>query len=372
MVRYPVGGIHLWMLSWLLGFKSLGHDVYFVEKNGWPDSCYDLTTRVMSDDCSYGVRAVSDLLSRFELDHNWCFVDARGRYHGLPRERVTGLFESADLFVDFEGSEWLEEAAGVPLRVMVDSEPGWHQMRLEQQRAGLNGGTPDYYHRYYTIGLNIGTCYSSAPTASRHWRPILPPILVELFPYHSVNRLSPFTTVMNWNAHKHIEFGGVVYGQKAAEFAKFMNLPERTPARMQIAVSGTRVPRQELINHGWDVLNADDLSVSIDAYKTYILGSKGEFSVAKHVYVATNSGWFSHQGGYYLASGRPVVVQETGFSRHLPTGNGLFAVNTVEEAADAIEVIDKDLEKQSRCAREIALEFFDARRVLKDFLDAIN
>src|SRR6185295_15311989 len=106
MVREPLGGIHLWVLSWLLGMHRLGHDVYLVEKSGWPDSCYDLSKRVMTDDCAYGVRAVSDLLLRFGLAQNWCFVDAGGNYHGLSRERLQTLFRAADLFIDFEGKEW--------------------------------------------------------------------------------------------------------------------------------------------------------------------------------------------------------------------------------------------------------------------------
>jgi hypothetical protein len=370
MVRYPVGGIHQWMLGWLLGFKRLGHDVYLVEKSGWPDSCYDLSKRVMTDDCAYGVRAVGDLLHRFGLDQNWCFVDAAGYYHGLSRERLQALFRAADLFIDFEGKEWLEEAADVPLRVMLDSEPGWHQMRLERNANGTSRAS--YYHHYYTIGSNIGTPLSSAPTADRQWRHIFAPVLVELFPYHPVDPDSPFTTIMNWNAHRHIEFGGITYRQKEAEFAKFIDLPGMTAARMRVAVSGSKVPRQELRSHGWDVLNADDISVSIDAYKAYILASKGEFSVAKHVFVATNSGWFSHQSGYYMASGRPVIVEETGFSAHLPVGEGVFAVRTPEEAADAIEELNRDFERHSRRAREIALEYLDAPRVLAKFLQEIG
>ena len=370
MVRYPVGGIHLWVLSWLLGLQRLGHDVYVVEKSGWPDSCYDLSKRLMSDDCSYGVGVVDAVLSRFGLAQHWCFVDAAGRYHGLSRERVDALFKSADLFLDFEGAEWLEESAGVPLRVMLDSEPGWCQIKMEHARdAGQESSSHQYY---YTIGRNIGTDRTSAPTGGKTWRHIFPPVLLDLAPYNQPRLDAPFTTVMNWKSHKHVEYNGHQYGQKDDEFPRFIDLPRRTPARMQIAVSGSAVPREELRSHGWIVLNADDISTSLDSYQAYILASKGEFAVAKHVFVATQTGWFGHQQGYYMSTGRPVVLDETGFSAHLPVGCGLFGVKTVEEAAQAIGEINGDYVRHSRRAREIAVEFLDASRVLSSFLTELG
>jgi hypothetical protein len=369
MVRYPVGGIHQWMLGWLVGLQRLGHEVYLVEKSGWPRSCYDLSKRIMTDDCSYGVSVVNALLERFALERNWCFVDASGHYHGLPREHVQALFKSADLFIDHEGLEWLDEAADVPLRVFVDGEPGWYQIKLEKD-PNLNR-TFNYTH-YYTDGTNIGTDRSCAPTGGREWRHLVSPVLTEFFPYHPVNAEAPFTTVMNWNSHKHIEFQGVTYRQKEAEFAKFIDLPRRTPARMEIAVSGSNVPWEQLKSYGWNVRDADDVTVSIDSFRDYILASKGTFTVAKHVFVATNSGMFAEREAYYMATGRPAVVEETGFSAYLPVGRGLFAVRTVEEAANAIDEIMGDFERHSRAAHEIAIEFFDAPRVLGKFLKELG
>ena len=173
---------------------------------------------------------------------------------------------------------------------------------------------------------------------------------------------------MKWQSHKHVEFNGLKYGQKETEFARFIDLPRRTTARLEIAVSGSNVPREELRRHGWSVVNADDISRSLNSYQEYLRASKGEFAVAKHVFVATNSGWFGHQQGYYLASGRPVVLDETGFSAHLPVGGGLFAVRSVEEAVQALDEINRDFDRHSRIARNIAAEFLDAPRVLTSFL----
>lgn len=370
MVRYPLGGMNQWVIAWLIGFQQLGHDVYFVEKSGWPNSCYDLSKKVMTDDCSYGVGVVDTLLRRFGLEDKWCFVDASGRYHGLSRERVEAIFKSADLFVDLEGNEWLVEAANTPLRVFVDGEPGWFQIKMENSlRAGQEWPHYDYY---YTDGRNIGTDRSTAPTAGKQWRHIFSPVLVEFYPYCPVNKDAPFTTVMNWQSHKQVAFDGMIYGQKDVEFAKFAHLPRRTTTPLEIAVSGKNVPIQQLREYGWRVRDADEVAMTVDSYKQYILASKGEFSVAKNVFVATNCGWFGDREGYYMASGRPVVVQDTGFSTHLPCGQGLFAVRTVDEAVAAIEAINDDFERHSRWAREIAIEYLDAPKVLGRFLHELG
>jgi hypothetical protein len=370
MVRYPLGGMNQWLLAWLVGFKRLGHEVYFVEKSGWPKSCYDLSKRMMTDDCSYGVAVVSALLRRFGLQDKWCFVDATGRYHGLTRERVEAVFKSADLFVDLDWNEWLVEAANAQLRVFVDGEPGWCQINIENLRRA--GEELPHYDYYYTVGRNVGTDRSTAPTGGESWRHISPPVLVERFPYCPVNKDAPFTTVMNWQSNKYVAFDGTMYRQKDFEFAKFIDLPSRTTTPLEVAVSGKKVPRQQLRDCGWRVRNADDVAVTIDSYKQYILDSRGEFSVAKNVFVAMNCGWLSDREGYYMASGRPVVVQETGFSAHLPCGQGLFAIQTVDEAAAAIETINSNFERHSRWARDIAVEYLDAPKVLGRFLHELG
>jgi hypothetical protein len=370
MVRYPLGGMNQWVLTWLVGFKRLGHDVYLIEKSGWPNSCYDVSRRTMSDDCSYGVGVVSALLRRFGLEDEWCFVDAAGQYHGLSQDKLSDLFKSADLFVDLEGVEWIEEAATIPLRVFIDGEPGWCQIKMEKARRLNKEWTGHNF--FYSVGQNIGTPATSAPTVGKEWKHLLPPALIEFYPYQPPSPDAPFSTVMNWKSNSHIEFDGITYGQKETEFAKFIDLPRKTQARIEIAVSGSHVPRKELRDHGWNVLNADETSTSIDAYRDYILSSKGEFTVVKHVFAATNCGWFGDREAYYLASGRPAVVEETGFSAHLPVGTGLFPVRTVEEAAAAIDEINTDFDRHSRAAHEIAVEFLDAKRVLKKFLQELG
>ena len=366
MVRFPLGGMNNWMLAWLVGFHQLGHEVYLVEKSTWPDDCYDPSRDVSSDDCSYGVTTVGTLLRRFGLEGRWCFVDAAGQYHGLSRERVEAVFRSSDIFLDFECEAWLAEAQGAALRVFVDGEPGWFQMKM--QRALAAGAAAPEYDFYYTTGANIGTDRSTAPTAGKRWNPILSPVNVHLARVEPAAPDGPFTTVMQWRHHEPVEFDGVTYGQKDVEFARFMALPTRTAVPLEVAVSGEHVPWQRLRENGWRVRQAMDVTTTIDSYLAYIRASRGEFSVCKNVFVATNSGWFSERSGCYLAHGRPVVLQETGFSAHLPTGRGLFAVRTPDEAAEALREIESDYDRHAACARDLALEYLDARTVLGRFL----
>ncbi len=371
VVRFPVGGYLSWVLQWLLGFQRLGHEVYLVEKSGWANSCYDPRTDGMSDDCSYGTTAVNELLEHFGLTERWCFVDAHGNYHGLARESIRSVFKSADLYVDMgtHGTwlgSWLEEASETRRRVLVDGDPAYTQMEMELSAAA--GEVQPCYDHYYTVGLNVGTDRSLAPDAGRQWRPICDPVIVELFSCGPPPADAPFTTVMSWQAYKPIEFGGITYGMKDIEFQKFINLPSRTTSPLELAVSGDMFPAEELAARGWRIRESLGVTLSFDSFKGYLAASRGEFSVCKNVFVATNSGCFSERSAAYLASGRPVVMQDTGFSQHIPTGRGLFAVRDVNEAAAAIEEINRDHARHSRWAREVATEYLEASKVLGQFL----
>ncbi len=367
MVRYPLGGMLSGPLQWLVGLARLGHDVFLVEKSGYANSCYDPVQDAMSDDCAYGVATVNALLARFDLHDKWCFADAAGRYHGLSRQGITDVFKSADLFIDMgtHGS-WLDEAAASGLRALIDGEPGYTQMKMEKRLA--LGDTPASYDYYYTVGCNIGTARSSAPSAGKQWRHVFHPVAVELFRTEPPNPGAAFTTVMNWQAHEPLEFEGRTYGQKDVEFARFMDLPTLVRATLEVAVSGRNVPVSKLRESGWQLRDAHQVTMSVDSFTEYVRNSMGEFSVCKNVFTATNSGWFSERSAAYLASGRPVVVQDTGLGGQLPSGAGLFTFRTVAEAAAAIDEVRADYERHSKSAREVACEFLDAPRVLGKFL----
>jgi hypothetical protein len=371
MVRYPLGGNLSWALQWLVGLHRLGHDVWLVERSGYPNACYDPVWNAMTDDCAYGTRVVSSLLAGHGLEGRWCYRDEAGAYHGLAREAVERLFASADLYIDMGAhGAWREEARASRRRVLVEAEPGFTQMRMELRLAA--GELLDEYDAYYSIGLNVGTGASSAPTAGRPWHGVLNPVVPELFDVLPAPADAPYTTVMNWRAHAPIEYGGRIYGQKDVEFERFLALPRHTDARLEVAVAGSEVPGERLREHGWRLRDAHRVSFTVDAYRRYIAGSRGEFGVCKEVFVATRSGWFSDRSAAYLASGRPVVLQDTGFGDHLPCGEGLFAVGDVDEAADALAAIEADYERHARAARELALEHLDARVVLGRMLEELG
>lgn len=371
VIRFPLGGYLSWVLQCLLGYQRLGHDVYFVEKSGWANACYDPVKDVMSDDCTYGIKTVDSLLKRFDLQGRWCFVDAVGRYHGLSRERIEAIFRSADLFIDMGShGSWSAEAKETGLRVLIDGEPGATQIKMEKQ-SQAGAVMPDYDY-YYTVGQNIGTGNTTAPTAGKEWHSVFYPVVLDLFQPRPAAPDAPFTTVMSWQAHKPIEYKGKTYHQKDVEFIKFLGLPGRTSAPLEIAVAGANLPRQRLMDAGWRIQDAHEVSMSLDSFWVYIENSRGEFSVCKNVFVATNSGWFGDRAAVYLASGRPVVMQETGFSAHLPCGEGLFAVHTVDQAAAAIDEINSSYERHSSAAREIAHEYLGGQRVLGRFLEELG
>lgn len=366
MVRYPLGGNLSWILQWLVGFQRLGHDVFVAEKAGYTGSCFDPSRNCMGDDCRYGVRIVRDLLTRFGLEERFCYVDADDVYHGMGRREIEEIFSTADLFLDIgTHGAWLPQAERTRLRVLVDLEPGYRQIKWQRSLAA--GQAWPQYDRFYTNGFNIGTDWSAIPTLGLAWGHVVNPVAFGLISPGEPVIGAPFTTVMNWKAHETVEYRGVTYGQKDVEFAKFLHLPHLIDARLEVAVSGD-APTPVIERAGWLVRDSRAVTHCYDSYLDYIMCSAGEFSVCKNVFAATNSGWFSDRSAAYLAAGRPVVLEETGFSRYLPCGRGLFAVESPEAAADAINRIRAEPHRHSHWALEIATEYFHSGKVLPRLL----
>jgi hypothetical protein len=240
-------------------------------------------------------------------------------------------------------------------------------MKMDQ---GVHKATGDYDF-FYTTGSNVGTPRTSAPTAGRRWNHLFHPVVVDMFAASPPPRGAAFSTVMNWQSYAPLHHRGASYGHKDVEFEKFVELPRLVSTPVEAAVSG-KVPTERLEVAGWRVLSAHDVTSSFESFRRYVERSLGEFSVCKQGYVATASGWFSDRSAVYLASGRPVVMQDTGFGSTLPCGQGLFAVRSVDEAVEAIEEITGDYDRHAKWARELAWEHLDARKVLGCLLTEIG
>jgi hypothetical protein len=370
MVRYPLGGMMSWVYQHLVGFKELGHDVYFVEKYVYANSCFNPVDRTMSNDCSYGVKMVNELLRQAGLHENWCFVDHERNYYGMSKTRVEEVFRSADCYIDLGTQNgWEEESLVCGTRILIDGEPGYSQIHYFNQKRPA--GQYKRYNYFFTNGYNIGRHDNPVPVGDLVWRHMYSPVNVSLFSTTTPAAQAPFTTVMNWQSHKPVVFNGDRYGQKDIEFKKFIALPGMVQAKMEVAVSGKNIPRELLHEYKWKVVSGTVITQTYQSFCHYIDHAKAEFSVCKNVFVALKTGWFSDKSSAFLAAGRPVVLQDTGFSQHLPCGTGLFAVNDPEQAGAAIDEIESNWKKHSAAAREIAEVHLDSKVVLKKLMDAI-
>jgi hypothetical protein len=361
IARYPFGGVTWCSLMYMLGLRSLGHDVYYVEDTG--ECIYDPEKDTISPDPSYGTRYIHAALEPFGLGERWSFVNFDGSYHGGSRDLVRGFCQDADLLINLSGGTWYwrDEYLRIPRRVFVDSDPVFTQLAIAKGEKWY----VDFFRQFdhlFTFGANIGTSESDVPTSGFTWEKTWQPVLVEQWKTESPPTRDRFTSVMTWKTESFQD----VDGNKDREFVRFIDLPKRTTARFELAVNG---PRHLLGEHGWAPLNAMDVSRSPWDYRAFIQGSKGEFGVAKHAYVSRRSGWFSDRTECYLAAGRPAVVQDTGWSAHLPSGAGLIGFSTPDEAVAGLEAVERDYGNHSDKAREIALEYFDARRVLPPLLE---
>ncbi len=364
--RYPLGGIGWQAVHYVVGLARLGHDVYYVEDSGAHP--YDPRMKSIVEDSSYGVAFLADTMARFGLADRWAYVDpVTGACHGLSRERLARLYGESDaLFNVCAATPLREEHLRCPVRIYVETDPVFEQIRVAEGDHDAIGDLQDHTH-HFTYGENLGQPDSPIPLEKFAWKTTRPPVIMDLWRGECDPRAERFTTVATWkNVGKDITFRGETYQwSKHGNFLRLLDLPRRTTQPLELALEldgdGTR---QLLTRHGFIVTEAFDASRDLDAYQQYIRGSRGELTAAKDLVVRTRSGWFSDRSVCYLAAGKPVVTQDTGFGKVVPTGEGLFAFSTVDEAAAALDEINRDYERHCLAARRIAREFFEADRVL--------
>lgn len=359
IARYPYGGVTWCSLMYLLGLRALGHEVCYLEDTG--ECIYDPEQNALSTDPSYGTRYIHQALEPFGLGDRWSFVNYDGVHHGASRDTVRQWCREADLFINLSGGSWFwrDEYAAIPRKVFIDTDPVFTQLALAKGDAWYVRFF-ETFDRVFTFGANIGTPACAIPTGGLTWHKTWQPVVLDQW-VPAVPPGEAFTTVMTWR----IESFADVDANKDREFMKVIDLPSRTTVPLHLAVNG---PQELLRRHGWQTVDAMSVSRSLWDYRAFLHRSKGEFAVAKHAYVAHRSGWFSDRTECYLASGRPAVVQDTGWSAHLPSGEGLLAFSTADEAVEALERVVADYGRHALSAAEVAREHFEASRVLTRLL----
>ena len=360
IARYPFGGVTWCSLMYLLGLRALGHDVFYIEDTG--ECVYDPVLNTRSTDPAYGTSYIHKALEPFGLGERWAFVNYDGSYHGKSADEVRRYAADADLFVNLSGGSWFwrDEYARIPHKVFIDSDPAFTQLAIAKAEPWYVAFFQRFDH-LFTFGANIGTPASPIPTGEFVWHKTWQPVTMDDWQPARAPR-DRFTTVMTWQIESFTDVGG----NKDQEFVKFIDLPSRTPQRFELAING---PQQLLRQSGWDTVDAMQVSRTPNDYRDFIHGSKAELGVAKHTYVVNRTGWFSDRTECYLASGRPAVVQDTGWTGHLPSGSGLHAFSTMDEAIAGIDRINGAYDTHANAAREIARAHFDARVVLPALLE---
>jgi hypothetical protein len=367
--QYPLGGVAWDYIQYVLGLRQLGHDVYYFEDTG--QSPYVPPLGGLSDDWSYTVSYLKKLMARFGLEDRWAyrFPYPVAQWFGLSDRARMEVISTADLLINVSGTlarpQDYREASRL---VFLDSDPAFTQVKLARGQKDFEA-LVDLHDVHFSFGETLP---GNVPDTGHNWLPTRQPVVLPLWKNQSDFR-NVFTTVMNWTSYNPIEFAGASYGQKNEEFTRFLDLPSAVaPTQLEIAVNEgktKRTPRDLLTFKGWNVVDPSVVCPDLDSYRSYISSSMAEWSIAKNGYVVGQCGWFSCRSACYLAAGRPVVVQETGFSEVLPTGAGLLSFSNEDEAISSVQEVVGNYERHAQAAFEIAETYFDANAILSDLIN---
>jgi hypothetical protein len=377
MGRCPFGGQTWLYLNWLRGLARLGHDVWYVEDDAtWP---YDPRANAMVDDHTYAVGHIARSLERIGLGDRWAYRALYRRdqaCHGLSRERLLQLYRDCDALLNLCGATVLnEDHLRARRRVYVETDPVTNQLELANGVAKTRAVLAAH-DVVVTYGENYGAPDCGVPTDGIRYLKTRQPIDLDLWPAAFDANAAHYTTIGNWKQRGHdVTWNGETYAwSKHHEFLKFVDLPRRRPGqRFELCLNvDDAADRALLVEQGWQVTSPLALSLEPFGYQEFFRRSRAEWTVAKDQNVRLRSGWFSERDACYLASGKPVIAQSTGFENHLPTGRGLFAFRTMDEVLSAIDVVESDYGGACRAARAVAEESLEATRVCRRFVEDIG
>ena len=364
---------------------------YFEDSGEWP---YNLDGGPSGEDwvahdCSENVRYLQNVMSRFELENKWAYrFPIKAQWYGLSDRERTDIVRSADLLINVSGTlEHPELYRQIDTLIYIDSDPIFTQIKLAQEKEDFCTRV-NAHDVFFSFGESLPKNFRAGQYT---WRATRQPIVLSEWYVHPPQR-NVLSTVMSWTSYEPLVHHGKKYGQKDIEFRRFLDLPVKVvPITMEVALGkllhatwegydeyysqtavafrNGRTVRDLLSHAGWNVVDAMETCSDIDRYREYIQSSKGEWSVAKHGYVFGQPAWFSCRSACYLAAGKPVIAEDTGFSQVLPTGEGILSFSTIEEAVTAIHEVDTNYSKHAQAARAIAREYFDSDNVLGRLLD---
>jgi GT2 family glycosyltransferase len=376
MTKMPVAGVVWQNLHYLLGFERLGYEAYYVETHARTPSM--LMSSVGDDSSALAAEYIAAIMRRFGLADRWAFhaLHDDGRCFGMSELQLERLYGSAELLVNLHGgTQPLPELAATGRLVYLETDPVQLQLEL---RHGVQE-TVDFLEphcAFFTFAENWGKPDCGLPVQERfRFVPTRQPVVVDLWPDRSTQPADVFTTIGNWRQDwRDVTFEGKRYTwSKHHEFLKYLDLPERTGQAFELALSSCEPAEREMLAaRGWRVRDGLEVSRGIDRYRDYVGASRAEFTVAKDQNVRLRTGWFSDRSATYLASGRPVVTQDTGFRTALPVGEGLFGFGDFETAVEAVTAIDADYARHARAARKLAREHFSHEVVLGAMLERLG
>jgi hypothetical protein len=375
MGSMPIAGVIWQHIHYIVGLKQLGHEVYYIEDSARIP--YNPETFEVTNEFDYTARLLNRLSREFEFKNRWAFC---ARYlqgnptAGLSLKKIRQLYREADGILNICGAQEFNDDLLVSDRILyIESDPGVEQIKIDK---GVRS-TKRYlgrHHALFTFGENIGTTSFPVPTHALKWWPTRQPVVIDLWrTRRSPPRAAVFTSVANWSTSglKDITWRGKKYlWSKSREFLRFIAAPKRAHETFELATNIEHAAtRRRFERNGWRLTSPLQMSVDYWLYRDYVQRSKGEFTVAKDQYVRLNTGWFSDRSACYLAAGRPVITQETGFTEFYGGDAGLLSFRNLGEIVDAVKRINADYANQSRAAYAIAREVFEAKKVMKAILD---
>ena len=367
---YPLAGVTYQFLHYLIALRRLGYDPFYVEDSGrW---IYDPRINDLSPDASGNLAAVVPILEAHGFGERWAF---RGNYpdgtcHGMTEAQILRLYREADAFLNVTGAQEIrDEHLTCPRRIYVESDPFSAQVRVAQgDEATVR--TLAAHDTLFSFGENLGGPDCEVPIERFRWLPTRQPVLLDLWDNPHPGG-EAYNTITTWhNKGKNLVYrGDTYYWTKDREFERLLDLPLRREVPFELATGVNGDVGRLLREHGWRQVDSVAVSRDVDGYREYIQRSRAEFTVARDQYVRPRTGWFSDRSACYLAAGRPVITQETGFSKVLPSGRGLFGFSTMDEVLAAVDTIESDYAGHCRAARELAAEYFDAEKVVGSLME---